>query len=162
MKRLVARAAVAALAAWPLALFATGTASATPVVTLLDGVTFTINASGNTVTPTITNTTGADVYCFVLGQKPTDDPTTDQPDFKMGYPYGYTAVWSESTFQTDFLNVPDGDYLVYASCVNDAPVDSNQIVLMWGDAFASGRVQAVPLAVPGETSCVGLECGFGS
>ncbi|RZK74758.1 MAG: hypothetical protein EOP28_02335 [Rhodococcus sp. (in: high G+C Gram-positive bacteria)] len=62
MKRLTARAAIATLAAAPLALFTAGPAAAAP-----DGVIFTASASGNTLTTEITNNTGADVYCFQYG-----------------------------------------------------------------------------------------------
>ena len=165
MKRLAARAAIIVLAAAPLALFAVGPASAGSGVTLLDGVTFTATASGNTVTPTITNTLGADVYCFILGQNASKNPTSDQPDFTVGYPYGYLAVWAKSTWRTEFLNVPDGDYTLYSACVSEAPANSNLAVDVWKNLFATNQVQAIPITVPGKT-CIGSVClpggGFGS
>lgn len=97
----------------------------------------------------------------------------DHPDLSLGGSglAGILAVWAKSTFYTDLLNVPDGDYTLYSGCVTKMPADSNQAVDAWKNLFATNQVQAIPITVPGpitvpEKFCTGSVClpggGFGS
>ncbi|MHD0283810.1 hypothetical protein [Rhodococcus aetherivorans] len=157
MKTLTGRAAMATFAAAPIVLFTAGTAGAAP-----EDVTSTASTRGQTVTTTITNRTGTDIYCGVIGMKPGQHPERDPIAFSVGFVDGefVPVAITPGTHSIDFRAVPEGDYLVDWGC-------RDNVREVWGTPLMyslSATAQPVPVTVA-RTDCFGSAClptGFGS
>ncbi|WP_240918832.1 hypothetical protein [Rhodococcus sp. 14C212] len=148
---------MATFAAAPIVLFTAGPAAAAP-----DDVTLTASARGQTVTTTVTNNTGADIYCAVIGMKPGQHPERDPIAFSVGFVDGefVPVAIAAGTRSIDFRGVPQGDYLVDWGC-------RDNVREVWGTPLMyslSATAQAVPVTVARD-DCFGSAClptGFGS
>ncbi|MBC2644809.1 MULTISPECIES: hypothetical protein [unclassified Rhodococcus (in: high G+C Gram-positive bacteria)] len=112
---------LAVFAAVPaVALLTAGTAAAAP-----EDVALTATVSGSTVTTTITNNTGADVFCMIYGTKPGTNPEVDPITFSAGL-----GDWLEGAAldpvkipagggPLTYPDIPVGEYQVDWACVNN-------------------------------------------
>ncbi|MEV0946999.1 hypothetical protein [Rhodococcus sp. NPDC049939] len=131
MNRLTARSTIALLAAAPLTLFGAGTAVAAP-----EDVDVAASVDGDTVVTTITNNTGADVYCMVIGTKQGDGKEKGKwdQDFGMGRfnnGVGWETVPVASGTQTySYSDLPAGEYVVSWGCIDQPEQASAEEV--WG------------------------------
>lgn len=150
MKSLTAVVAIAALAATA-TVIATAPAPAAP-----NGVTMTVAGTSKSIKPTIANTTGKTVDCFLIGQKSGETSTSVPREFELAYPNGIPYVYPGS-WTSEFTNLEEGDYLVYWECVNDVPEFTRD---QWTAAVATA--QAVPVTVKPDSIFGSLDTSFAS
>ncbi|AOW92634.1 hypothetical protein BFN03_07865 [Rhodococcus sp. WMMA185] len=110
-------------------------------------VTVASTADGSTVTTTITNGTGEDIVCGVVGMDAADDVTNPESVAVFREP---NVTVNPGSRELTFSDVPDGDYLVHWICRDpDGPEGG-----VWGSsplpetAYAMpGTAQPIPLSV---------------
>ena len=121
--RSITRAALIGAAALPLAMAAPTLASASTA----SDVSFAYTASGSTVTNTITNNSGGPLYCAtLLGDAPGGVLPPVEDTLRAGQTIGMSGEILPGTTDQVVTDVPDGSYVVLATCTS-----SGEPTSMW-------------------------------